>query len=239
MTPDPTNSRNMTTEAIDSLFVKFVCQDFAELANLKWAETITAQFVTGSKLPLANIDPFFESIGTWDTVDKTISVYRDSWLEGSRRLGTGFRAVQNVVVIHFCAHAVTQLGVHPRTKKQYLGVGKLAKMFVTENYPLKPSHGFYDQIIREEEFFAQIFSYLLLWLRQDRTELEVFDRLSVGHCALYDLHQSSLPSDLTENWRDKIRSDPLDVALRARKLFARRTRGVPVTRTYLTEEITE
>ena len=153
-------------------------------------------------------------------------MFRNRCHHAAARLHASISSVEHVVLVHHCAHAVTQLGVLSETGKTYIRYGDPAKAFKHENYPLKPTHDFYNDLIREEERFAQIFACLLLFGNNDLEELRVFNSLSQGHCGLYEIKASNLVrGELCRDWHQEVDSDRERAIQRAARTLAIMTRG--------------
>ena len=143
-------------------------------------------------------------------------------------------AVVRTVITHFCAHAVTLLGVHPVTGKKYINAGDPTKMF--KNSP--SCHGVH--LIREEELFAQIVTYLWTFWNADPAELRLFRLLSQGHAGLYSLGPDGLlPRVLRRDWKALIEADQAKAAEKAARALGLLTRGVPAEREDLLGDVDE
>ena len=205
---------------------KHLCSDLSELAGLQWSETIDYQFIDAEPSEVDKLDPFFESLGRWNESTRTVQVFRNRCHHVAARFHASLSSVEQVVLVHHCAHAVTQLGVLPETGKTYIRFGDPAKAFKHENYPLKPTHEFYNDLIREEERFAQIFAYLLLVGKNDSEELRVFNSLSQGHCGLYEIAACNLVrGELRHDWRQEVINDQRLAIQCAARTLATKTRG--------------
>jgi hypothetical protein len=204
----------------------------AKLAGLEWTETLTLRAEATAPAELDRLDPFFDSIGSWDAGRREVIIdvgrCERKWPTHSANV------LIEVAVTHFCARTVVQLGTHPRTGKQYIGWDAEAKRFAAERYPLRPNHRFYDELVREQQLFTQLFTYLHLLERNDDDEIAAFHRLSRGHCGLYELDYCG-SSDailidhlLVHDWRLEAQADRAGTALKASRILGWHTRQVPL-----------
>jgi hypothetical protein len=209
-----------------------ICTEIAALAGLTWTEEVVLLPAIIAPPELDRLDPFFDSLGCWDEKTRTIRVDL-----GRCSLKSGpspSNALVEAVAAHFCAEAVVQLGVHPRTGNSYVRWNDPSKVFAKEGYPLRPVHRFYDALVREQQLFTQIFTSLYLAGWHDAAVTTIFDRLSHGHCGLYALNYSdSLDARLVDPllarpWASEIKADPSGTAQAARQALGWLTREVPV-----------
>ena len=203
-----------------------IVSEIAKLAGLEFAHKVLLCDSTIGSSALDRIDPFFDSLGEWDAVNFVIKIDRGRC---RRKCPAGCvpNALINTVIAHFCAKAVVHVGIHPKTEHQYIGWNAPGKQFSAENYTLRPTHQFYDALVREQELFTQIFTYLYLMARQNPDELNSFNFISQGHCELYDLNYSEppnsrlVPNSLAKDWRRDGRAD------QAKLILGILTRGFP------------
>lgn len=186
------------------------------------------------------IDPFFESLGAFDPHARRILLYQKRCLSCATRFRTHWMTVVRVVTTHFCSHAVTLLGVHPKTGRKYIGAGNPGKMFKNEPYASRVAHHYYGELIREEELFAQIFAYLWIYWNAHPGERRVFNLLSAGHADLYSLVPNGYVHPLLfRHWKELIEGNQVAAAREAAHALAIATRGVPVSRGTLAAENVE
>lgn len=209
-----------------------IALNMAALGGVAWMETLSLRAGVVDPRELDRLDPFFDSLGVWNAVRREVVV--DVARCKRTNLGCSSIALIEVVAAHFCAKAVVQLGVHPLTKKQYVGWNAPEKRFTTERYALQPPHHYYDSLVREQQLFTQIFTYLHLLARNDADELNAFHRLSQGHCGLYALNYCGSPDAplidqlLVHDWQDEAKADRNGTVARARKVLGWLTRDVPL-----------
>ena len=175
-------------------------------------------------------DPFFGALGCWDPTNSTIHVYGDRCEEAAEVLREPPSILRYLTVVHFCAKAVVHVGVHPITGKQYVDWDAPRNTFAQEHYPFKPTHRFYDSLVREQEWFTQIFTYLYLKDSNNAGELAAFTHLSQGHFGLYALKFTEawrLHNLLKRDWLAETDADPLATAAAASRILGWRTRDVP------------
>ena len=212
--------------------------EIAVLAGVEWTETLTLRAGTIHPPELDQPDPFFDSLGSWDAERREVVV--DVERCERKKPVRSTEALIEIVAVHFCAKAVVQLGIHQRTRKLYVGWDAAEKRFAVEPHPLTPHSRFYDTLVREQELFTQIFTYLHLLDRNEVDELGAFHRLSEGHFGLYALDYSGSPcaglidSLLVRDWRREADANRSETAAAARQVFGWLTREVPVDRTDLT-----
>lgn len=121
--------------------------DIADLAGLKWTQTLSLRSRTIPPPALDRLDPFFDSLGGWDAAQREVFV--DVERCERKRSMCSAKALIEIVTVHFCAKAVVQLGVHPQTGRGYIGWNDPEKVFAAEGHPLKPNHHVYDLLVRE------------------------------------------------------------------------------------------
>ena len=144
-------------------------------------------------------------------------------------------AVLTTVLIHFCAKAVVHSGIHPETRSTYNDWDNPEKTFGTERHPHKFKYDFLVDLVRQQEFFTQIFTWLYLAPGGDPGITNAFERLSQGWAGLYSLnydiplHQSFIEHEwLRRNWREEIASNFEAAKAKAARLLAIYTRGSPL-----------
>ncbi len=159
----------------------FTADHIAKLAGLEWNELIRVQFCTGPGLPKQNVDPFFDALAALNIKRRTITLYERRCHEAALRLGSSFDLVCAAVVTHMTAHIVVVAGKHPQTGKRYIQPYNPIERFVNEQVQVKPTHPGYNKLSRQQELFAQIFSYLWTFWNAEPEEIALFHRISQGH----------------------------------------------------------
>ena len=221
------------------------CEDIAALAGLKPFETLRFRYAPVGPAELDSLDPFFDALGAWDPVHRTLTVDDGRCTRAASHLQCSAEDLIRVTGVHFCAKAVVHLGEHPRTGNRYLGWNDPAKSFASETYPLKPNHRFYDPLVREQELFVQIFSAICLLEVCDTIGFKVLLHLSSGHCGLYSLSYSDpmesvyVSSDLRWDWGKEIVSEINAAKRDAKRIFGELTRGVPLDREKMFDDLEE
>lgn len=214
-----------------------VCDEIAENAGVRWNEPkLAVLFEDAPPDPVEQIDPFFESLGRWDREAGTITVYRNRCRKCAEQYLSSVFAVAQVVAIHHIAHAVTQLGEHLVNGNTYIDAGNPANTVRNERNHTSTWSPFYDDLIREEELFAQIFTYRYLLASHDPGEpqLRVFDLISAGKDDIFTLApQSLVPQLARRDWKAEIDADPERAMRTAAVIFGHLTRAVPVDKSEL------
>lgn len=211
--------------------VPFSLKYFADLAGLQWNERIGVEWTNTYPPEFDDLDPFFDSLGTFDLDARRILIYQQRCVRSASLLKAHWPVVVRVVVVHFCARAVVLLGIHPKTGKSYVDAGNPAMMFKNEPYAWRAPHHYYDDLVRQELLFAQIFGYLWLFWNKDAGEKRVFDLLSIGHAHLYSLVPTAHVHPLLfRHWKSVIEADQVAAARGAAHALAILTRGVPISR---------
>lgn len=204
------------------------CNEIAEMAGLIWTESVSLRESRIEPDDLNRIDPFLDSLGRWDPIHREIVVDTGR----CKKVPHSLEAVISTVVTHFCAKAVVHHGIHPVTNQQYLNWDDPGKEFEREGYPLKPTHPFYDELVREQELSTQIFTYLYLVRSGEPAVTQVFKHLSQGCCGLYSLHYDDSPDNirvdkmLARDWERGAESDPEGTAADARYILGVLMRGL-------------
>lgn len=218
--------------------LKHLCEDMAEATGLQWDEPALAIYREDAPpSAVEQVDPFFESLGAWDRDTKTITVFQNRCVRCARNFGAPVSTVMRVVATHHIAHAVTQLGVHFVTGVTYIDVGNPAKRVRNEPASCRPQHPFCDDLIREEELYAQVCAYHYLHANNDREELRLFALLSAGHADIFSLAPERFVHQLARrDWKAAIDADPLAAMHDAAIIFGHLTRGVPVEKMEMVEE---
>jgi hypothetical protein len=208
----------------------FICDDIAGLAGLRWEETdVSICQDNAPTSPVEQLDPFFESLGSWNPRTKTIMVYQNRCRRYASSMGSSILAVLRATALHHIAHAVIELGVHPVTGNKHLAPGNPAKSVANENPSRGLNHSFYDRLIRDEECFAQVFAFAYLLANNDSEELRVFNRLSQGHAGIYSLApEPPVHPLLRRNWRTEIEADTDKAMADASMILGHLTRGCPL-----------
>jgi hypothetical protein len=187
--------------------------------------------------PVEQVDPFFESLGCWNRNTKTITVFQNRCVRCARNFGAPISTLMRVVAVHHIAHAVTQLGVHPLTGRTYIDLGNPAKCVRNDPASSRPLHPFCDDLVREEEVYAQVCAYHYLHANNDREELRVFDLLSTGHADIFTLAPQALVHQLARrDWKAAIDADPTAAMREAAVIFGHLTRAVPVAKEEMVTE---
>lgn len=174
-----------------------ICEALAELAGLSWPASgqSTALRQEDAGPAPENCDPFFELLGRWDAERNEVVLYQDRCQWAAKRLGLDEATIQRCTLVHFAAHAVLVYGEPQKIDFTYAywrngeGDQQGQKAFADESSSHQVTHRHYDKLIRGEELFVQLLSYLYLTesSTSDAAALEAFTRLSQGHCDLYSL----------------------------------------------------
>jgi hypothetical protein len=197
-----------------------LCVALAEVAELQLNESVCCELVNEEMPLLDGVEPFFESLGAWNADTRTIRIFKKRCVLAAGRFLKSVQSVYEVVLRHFCAHAVAHLGVYPNSSKNLASIFNPQHAFKHEAHTPKPAHHHYDNLIRDEELFAQIFSYVLILQDYHPEERRFFQQISRGHEDLYSLsperHVNHL---LRQDWRAQIEGDPKQAAEKAAFIF--------------------
>jgi hypothetical protein len=220
--------------------VPFSLNYLADLAGLEWNERIDVEWTNSYPRQLDCLDPFFDSLGSFDAKAGRIQIYESRCVRSASLIKAHWPLIVRVAVIHFCARAVVLLGIHPQTGKSYINPANASMMFKTEPYPWRATHERYDASVRQELLFAQIFTYISIVMSDQPEEKRLFKLLSIGHADLYSLVPTRCIHPLLfRHWKSMIETDPMAAAREAANVLGVLTRGVAITRNGVTSDSTE
>ena len=190
-----------------------IYNELSSLAGFAWADRPSPQILHNAlpQVSLNSVDPFFEILGAWNLEQRQITIDPDRCAWAATRFNTHSRTIERITTVHFAAHAVLALGNSRRPTRIKTG-GLSEKQYQHEPHWMTCSHHHYDELIRSEELFVQILSYLYLSdpVRSVQDELKAFELLSKGHDDLYSLDYSRkskytwIDNGMFRDWKKEI-----------------------------------
>ena len=206
--------------------------ELSRLAGFAWGDQQLPQILHNA-LPHVSlnsvVDPFFEILGAWNLKQRQITIDPDRCAWAAERTNTHSTTIERITTVHFAAHAVLALGRVTETNASYERWRAEQKPYRDESPRMTCSHHHYDELIRSEELFVQLLSYLYLSdpTRSVQHELTAFELLSQGHGALYSLdsEHDSIPYYMRRDWKKEISDDGKAASTELAQLIPRVIRG--------------
>jgi hypothetical protein len=206
--------------------------ELSSLAGFAWGDQPSPQILHNA-LPHVSldsvVDPFFEILGAWNLKQRQITIDPDRCAWAAKRTNTHSTTIERITTVHFAAHAVLALGKATETNASYERWRAEQKPYRNESPRMTCSHQHYNELIRSEELFVQLLSFLYLSdpTRIVQDELTAFDLLSEGHDALYSLdsEHDSIPYEMRRDWKKEISDDGKAASTELAQLIPRVIRG--------------